>query len=206
MIQWRGRRFRFAAGLFFFVIIVILIRANSPTPPNTTEAGRVQYAFNEIFSALAKKEGVPTPILPPVRADVASYPDGSKVSLWVPNPATLEPRSNCFAVDVVRRKSGSAGFFESLCLRPRAAVVLERQNSVVVGFIGLTKASKASVTVLGQTFVVPVVFGYFLVPSSLTEDLKLKFTITYTEPGQATCKVVDLPAPGTSSSMECVIA
>lgn len=172
----------------------------------TTKSGRVQYSFDKIFLALAKKEGVPTPTLPPVRADVASYPDGSKASLWVPNPATLEPRSHCFAVDVVRDKSGSAGFFDSLCLAPKSQVILERQNSVVVGFIGRTKATKALVAVLDQTFVVPMIFGYFLVPSSLTGDPKAKFTVTYTEPGQATCKVTNLPAPGTSASMECVIA
>ena len=198
-------------GLFLLILIVSVLTANlvihqSPPPLMSTESGRVQYAFNEIFTAIAKKEAVPAPTLSPVRADVASYPGGSKASLWVPNPATFEPRSNCFAVDVVRNKSGSAGFFESSCLEPRAEVILERQNSVVVGFIGLTKASKASVTVLDQTFVVPMVFGYFLVPSSLTGDPKAKFTITYTEPGQATCKVINLPAPGISTSKECVIA
>lgn len=198
-------------GLLVLILVVSvltfgLIAAPSTRPSMTTESGRVQYSYNEISKSLAKKEGVPTSILPPVRVAVASYQDGSKASLWVPNPAKLKPRSNCFAVDVVRGKSGSAGFFESLCLAPKSAVILERQNSVVVGFIGLTKASQVSVTVLDQTYVVPMIFGYFLVPSSLSDDPTAKFTITYTEPGQGTCKVRNLVAPGISTSFECVIS
>jgi len=196
-----------AAGLFSFVIIVIVVKAGSPTNPMTTESGRVQYSFKTIFSVLAKEGGVSTqPHLPPVRVDVVSYPDGSKASLWVPNPAMLEPRANCFAVDVVRDKSGSAGFFESSCLKPKSEVILERQGPVVVGYVRMTKARFATITSGGITVNAPIAFGYFIFPSVVSEDPKAKFAIFFIDPGGASCKVVDLPAPGTSASIECVIA
>lgn len=206
-MPWRPKKLQIAASLLFLLIILIVVRTSSPTNPMTTESGRVQYSFKTIFSVLEKEGGVSTQLhLPPVRVDVVSYPDGSKASLWVPNSAILEPRANCFAVDVVRDNSGSAGFFESSCLKPKSEVILERQGPVVVGYVRMTKAHFATINSGGVRVDAPITYGYFIFPSVVSEDPKAKFAISFIDPGGATCKVVDLPAPGNSASVECVIA
>ncbi len=192
--------------LIAFVMTFRLIVYPSTGSPMNTESGRVQYSFNTIFAALSKNEGVATYPLSPVRVDVDTHSDGSKVSLWIPNFGPYNPRPECYAVDVVRNESGAAGYFVSACKETKASAILDRQESGVVGFINGAKATKASVTVNGRTVVVPMVFGYFLVPESLSKDPKASFTITYTEPDQAACKVIIAKAPGSSELLECAIA
>ena len=204
-MHWRGKKFRLAAGLFFFVIIVILVKTGSPTNPMATESRRVQNAFDGIFSAVSKKEAVPLPWITPVRAGTVSYTDGSKASLWVPKATPEGNRSSCFYVDQPR-KGGASGFYDSLCSVPKSEVILERQGPVVVGYVRMTKARFATITSGGITVDVPITFGYFIFPSIVSEDPKAKFAISFIDPGGATCKVVDLPAPGSAASIECVIA
>lgn len=191
--------------LVISVIITKLAAAPSSLPPMATDLGSVQQAFQQISLAVAKKEGVHSLSLTPVRADVISYPDGSKVTLWVPNPASLGIRSDCFYVEQPR-KGGASGYIKFSCAVPKAEVILDRQGSIVVGFIRFTKAPFATITSNGVTLKVPITFGYFLFPSALSEDSKARFTISFIDPGGASCQVDDLPAPGSSASIECVIA
>lgn len=191
--------------LVISVIIAKLVATPSSLPAMETESGRVQNAFDGIFSAVSKKEAVPLPWITPVRAGTVSYADGSKASLWVPKATPEGNRSSCFYVDQPR-KGGASGFYESLCNVPKSEVILERQGSVVVGFVRMTKASFATIISGGITVDAPITFGYFIFPSAVSEDPKAKFAISFIDPGGATCKVVDLPAPGTSASIECVIA
>lgn len=199
-------------GVLVFVLVVFLLTFRLIVFPTTgslgsTESGRVQDEFKAIFSTLAKVQGNPTLLpLPPVRVDVAFFSDGSKASLWVPNFAKMKPRSNCLGLYLSQGENWSGGSIESLCSAPKSGVILGRQNSVVVGFIGVTNAREVSITVLDVTVTVPMVFGYFLVPGSFSVDPKTKYTITYTEPGSATCKVSNLVAPASSRAMQCVVA
>lgn len=197
-------------GLLLSILIVIWPGAqlviNQPAPPlMATESGRVQNAFEGMFSAVSKREAVPLPWLTAVQAGVVSYPDGSKVSLWVPKAAPDGNRSGCFYLDERNKRQG-AGFYESLCIVPKSEVILERQGAVVVGYVRMTKARFATITFGGMTVDAPITFGYFIFPSALSEDPKAKFAISFIDSGGATCKVVDLPAPGSSVSVECVIA
>lgn len=169
------------------------------------ESKRVQRAFQQMTASISKKEGVSTPWLTPVRAGVATFPDGSKASLWVPKPSPKGDRSNCFYVDQTK-KNTSYGFIYFECNPPKAAVLLQRQHAVVVGFLSDPKANFVTVTSDHSTARVPVTFGYFIVPGSISAFPLAKFTITYADPGQATCKVSDLGAPGFASSGVCVIA
>jgi hypothetical protein len=204
MINWRDRKLQFAVGLFFFVIFVILARTNPPANPITTESGRVHKAFEGIFSAVSKKEAVPLPWITPVQAGTVSYPDGSKKSLWVPKPSPQGNRSNCFYVDEPR-KGGASGFSESSCVVQKSPVILERQGSIVVGFVSMTSATQASVSVRDLTFQVPITHSYFLVPGTLSADPNAKFTVTFSDPTGWTCKGTEVLAPGSSTSEECVI-
>lgn len=197
-------------GLLLSMLIVIWLGSqlviNQPAPPlMSTESGRVQNAFDGIFSTVSKKEVVPLPWITPVQAAVVSYPDGSKASLWVPKSAPDGNRSSCFYVDQPR-KGGASGFYDSLCSVPKSEVILERQGHVVVGYVRMTKARFATITSGGITVDAPITFGYFIFPGVVSEDPKAKFAISFIDPGGATCKVVDLPAPGSSASVECVIA
>ncbi len=191
--------------LVIFVLFFGRIVHPSTGSSMSTESGRVQYSFNTIFATLAKNGGTPIQILSPVRVDVDSHSDGSKVSLWIPNFGTFNPRPECYAVDVVSNKSGAAGYFASSCKETKAYAILDRQESGVVGFINGAKARKVSVTVLGRTVLVPMVLGYFLVPEALSRDPAASFTISYTEPDLLTCKVIIAKAPGSSTMKECVI-
>lgn len=191
--------------LVISVIITRLLATSSSFPPMATESGRVQNAFDGIFLAVSKKEAVPLPWITPVRAGTVSYADSSKASLWVPKATPEGNRSNCFYVDQPR-KGGASGFYNSLCSVPKLEVILERQGYVVVGYVRMTKAHFATITSGGITVDAPITFGYFIFPSVLSEDPKAKFAISFIDPGGATCKVADLPAPGSSASIECVIA
>lgn len=197
-------------GLLLSILIVIWLGAqlviNQPAPPPmSTESGRVRNAFDGIFSAVSKKEVVPISWLTPVQAGVVSLSDGSKASLWVPKFSPLGNRSNCFYVDEPR-KGGASGFYEFSCLAPKSEVILERQGSVVIGFVRMTKAKFATITSGGITVNAPITFGYFIFPRALSGGPKSKFTISFIDPGGATCKVTNLVAPGSAASIECVIA
>lgn len=205
MTYWHSRKFWLAAGLLLFVIIVILVRTGTPTNPTNSAFGGVQHAFESIFSTVSKKEAGPLSWITPVPAGTVSYPDGSRASLWVPKSSPLGNRSSCFYVEEPR-KTGASGFLESLCTIPNSEVILERQGSVVIGFVNVTKAKFAAISSDGITVEAPITFGYFIFPSTLSRDPKLKFTISFIDPGGATCKVKDLLAPGAADSIQCVIA
>lgn len=187
------------------VIVTRLIATPSSTPLMTTESGRVQNVFDGIFSTVSKREAVPLSWITPVRAGTVSYADGSKASLWVPKAAPEGNRSSCFYVER-SRKSGASGFSESLCSVPKSEVILERQGSVVIGFVRMTMANFATITSGEITLDAPITHGYFIFPSALSDDLEAKFAISFIDPGGATCQVTDIPAPGSSASIECVIA
>ena len=174
-------------------------------PNASTESKRVQNAFNAMFLAVSTKEAVPTPWLTPVHAGSVSYNDGTKASLWVPKTAPDGNRSSCFYLDQPR-KGGASGFYDSLCGVPNSEVILERQGRVVVGYVRMTRARLATITSGGITVDARLTFGYFIFPSVVSEDPEAKFAISFVDPGGATCKVVDLPAPGSANSIECVIA
>lgn len=174
-------------------------------PMASTETKRVQRAFHQMADKVSKNETTPTPWLTPVSAGEAVYPDGSKASLWVPKPSILGNRANCFYVDKPT-KNGATGFFYFGCTPAKVPVILARQGSVVVGFVSMPRATYAKVSTSHLTEVMPVTNGYFLLPAALSLDPSAKFTITFTEPGQATCTVKDLVAPGVSAAEECVIA
>ncbi len=192
-------------GLIVGGVIVILVRTGTPTNPMTSESGGVQHAFEGIFSAVSKKEAGPLSWITPVHAGTVSYADDSRASLWVPKSSPLGNRSSCFFVDEPRR-GGASGFLESMCTIPKSEVILERQGPVVIGFVSMAKAKFATITSDGITFDAPITFGYFIFPSALSGDPKSKFTISFVDPGGATCKVNDLMAPGTADSIQCVIA
>jgi hypothetical protein len=198
------RKFLVAAGLFLLVILVMLARTVSPANPLSTESGRVQHAFKGIFASVSKKEAAPLPWITPVRAGTMSYTDGSKASLWVPKPSPQGNRSNCFYVDVPR-KDGASGFSDSSCTVQKSPVILERQGSIVVGFVSMESATQASVSVRDITFKVPITHGYFLLPGALSADSNAKFTVTFSDPTGWTCAGTEILAPGSSRSESCVI-
>lgn len=205
MMYLRDRRIRLAAGLFLFVVVVIVTRTNTPTNPMTTESGRVQQAFNSIFLAVSKNEKPPLSWISPVRAGRVAFSDGSKVSLWVPKSSPQGNRSTCFYVDQPGKR-GASGFYDSLCSVPKSEVILERQGPVVVGYVRMSKAPFATITSGGITVGAPITNGYFIFPSRLSGDPRAKFAISFIDPGGAICKVAGLSAPGSSASIECVIA
>lgn len=171
----------------------------------STETKRAQYAFQQLTDKVSKREGAPTPWLTPERAGDVSYLDGSKASLWVPKPSPEGERSDCFYVDQTR-KGVTSGFIYFGCTPPHARVILQRQKAVVVGFISGNKVSSFIVTSAGITVKVPVTFGYFLLPSTISEFPLAKFAFTYSQLGRGTCKADVLLAPGSSNSVGCVIA
>ncbi len=75
-----------------------------------------------------------------------------------------------------------------------------------MGYVRITKAHFATIRAGDVTVEAPITFGYFIFPSVVSEDPKTKFTISFIDPGGATCKVADLLAPGSSTSIDCVIA
>lgn len=205
MTPQRPKKLQIAASLFFLLIVAIVVRTGSPTNPMTTESGRVQHAFKAISSAVSKSESGPLPWITPVHAGTVTYSDGSKASLWVPKSSPQGNRSGCFYVDQPR-KGGASGFSDSWCRVSKSEVILDRQSRVVVGYVRMTKAHFATISAGGVTVEAPITFGYFIFPSIVSEDPKTKFTISFIDPGGATCKVADLLAPGSSASIECVIS
>lgn len=205
MTPWTPKKLQIAASLFFLLIVVIVVRTGSPTNPMTTESGRVQQAFKAISTAVSKSESGPLPWITPVRAGTVTYSDRSKASLWVPKSSPQGNRSICFYVDQPR-KGGASGFSYSWCRVSRSEVILERQGRVVVGYVRMTKAHFATISAGGLTVEAPITFGYFIFPSIVSEDPKAIYAISFVDPGGATCKVADLLAPGSSASIDCVIA
>jgi hypothetical protein len=203
--QMRRRNIQVLSILAIAIILGFAWLKFHVDPMASTESKRVQQAFEQMSTTVSNKEGVPTPWIIPRHVGAASYPDGSKASLWVPMPSPQGVRSNCFYVDEPN-KDGASGFSDSSCVVQKSPVILERQRSIVVGFVNMARASQASVSVLDLTFKVPITYGYFLVPGDLSVDPNAKFTITFSEPTGSACKVTDVLAPGSSASEECVIS
>jgi len=203
--EMRLRNIQVLSFLAIAILIGLAWMKYHVDPNASTESKRVQNAFNAMFLAVSTKDAVPTRWLTPEHAGSVTYTDGSKASLWVPKTAPNGNRSSCFYVDQPR-KGGASGFYDSLCSVPHSEVILERQGRVVVGYVRITRARFATITSGGITVDAPITFGYFIFPSVVSEDSKAIFAISFVDPGGATCKVVDLPAPGSATSIECVIA
>lgn len=179
----------------------------------SAEFKRVQYAFQQMSLAVAKNEEVVSLELTPVRAGTASYPDGTKASLWVTNPAPLGIRAECFYVDEPRT-GGTSGYGKFACVLPAKgsacttglggrciqsgkSVTLDRNGPIVIGYVGLWPARTVSVTANGTTTKLPVTLGYFILPGSLSADPAAKFTITLmSKTGVSLGTVTDLKASG----------
>jgi len=209
-------------GLLSIVIIAILawfgFRIESL---RSAEFKRVQHAFQQMSLAIAKSQEVVSLELTPVHAGTASYPDGTKASLWVTNPAPLGVRRGCFYIDEQRKSGvfeyGASGYSEFACVipgkgwvctsgmgggcvQPGKQVTLERQGSIVIGYVGLWPARTVSVTANGTTTTVPVTFGYFILPGSLSADPASKFAITLmSKAGISLGTVTDLKASGSAT-------
>ena len=153
----------------------------------SAEFKRVQYAFRQMSLAVAKNEEVVSLELAPVHVGIASYPDGTKASLWVTNPAPLGIRRGCFYIDEQRKSGvfeyGASGYGEFACVIPGKQVTLDRQGSIVIGYVGLWPARTVSVTANGTSTKLPVTLGYFILPGSLSVDPASKFTITLMSKG-----------------------
>lgn len=176
-----------------------VLALHSSDDTNTAEAARVQEAFQRISMVVAHQDGAPPVELAPVRAGVASFPDGTKASLWVADAATIGIRSHCLYVDEPRKR-GSSGYSESACGVPGTEVSLDRQGSIVIGYIGSTPAHTVFVTVDGLPTRIAVTFGYFVLPGALSVDPKAKFTITLmSKSDKSLGTVTNLTAPGSAT-------
>lgn len=197
----------FASFLVIAVIAIVMGYNFKPAsaPLVTTEAQRVQIAFQELSIDVAKKDHLPSVKLIALRAGVESYANGTKASVWVTGPTQRGVLSRCVYVDITSPKSVFSGA-ESACGGPGRSVSLNRFGPAVVGDIQTLPTKSVFVSVGDVTFQLPVTSGYFVVPAAFSKDQKAVFTISFTESGGSTCKVVDLPAPGSSATMECVIA
>jgi hypothetical protein len=185
-------------------------------PMSSTESKRVRQAFHQMSLVVAKNEEVVSLELTPVHVGTASYPDGTKASLWVTNPAPLGVRLGCFYVDELR-KGRASGYSESSCVipakgwactsglgggcvQPGKSVTLDRNGPMVIGYVGLWPAQTVSVTANGSTTKLPVTLGYFIVPGSLSVDPAEKFTITLmSRAGVSLGTVTDLHASGSAA-------
>ncbi|HEX7405291.1 MAG TPA: hypothetical protein VF307_05140 [Candidatus Nanopelagicaceae bacterium] len=192
-------------GLFSLLIVVGVVAivwiTDKPGPEAdfATEPGRVLQAFSQISLAVAQEEGLASLNLAANKVDDTNYPDGTNASLWAIDPDLLGIREHCFYVDEVKNGAYS-GYSQSLCAVPGSTVDLDRQGSVVVGFIGLAPVQTVSITVNDIIYKVPVTNGYFLIPGAIPTDVNTKFTISYlTKPGGAVASVTDLVAPGSAS-------
>ena len=204
-IQTRKLRSWPVLGSAILVVVMFLMTGGyvlalySSHATNAAEAARVQEAFRRMSIVVAHQDGVPPVELTPVRAGVASFPDGMKASLWVADAATIGIRSHCLYVDE-RSKGGFSGYSESACGVPGIEVTLERQLSVVTGYIGLTPADTVLVTVNGLPTRISVTFGYFILPGALSTDPNAKYLITLmSKTGQSLGTVNDLMAPGSAT-------
>lgn len=173
----------------------------SSKPANANNGGMVQSAFQNMSVTVAKKEGVVSLELIAVHVGNASYPDGTKASLWVTNPDPLGIRSQCFYIDMPA-KGGGSGQMDTACGVPGTDVSLERAGtgSSVIGFIGLWPAPTVSVTANGTTIQLPVTLGYFILPGSLSVNPAEKFTIKLmSNAGLVLGTVTDLKASGSAT-------
>ena len=176
-----------------------VLALHSSASTKAAETTRVHEAFQRMSMVLAHQDGVPPVELTPVRAGVASFPDGTKASLWVADAATIGIRSHCLYVDE-SLKGGFSGYRESACGVPGIDVTLERQGSLVTGYIGLTPADTVLVNVNGLPTRISVTFGYFILPGALSTDSNAKFTITLmSKTGESLGTVTDLMAPGSAT-------
>ena len=197
--SWRVISSAAVLAVIFLAIGMYSLGLFSPDPMGTSEKTRVEHAFHLMSIAVAQKEGVPSLELSPVRAGVASYPDGTKASLWVSDPMPLGTRPLCYYVDE-NIAGGASGYSDSACGVPGTDVILERQGAIVIGYIGLTPARTIFVTVNGSTTKLPITLGYFILPGALSTDPNAKFTITLmSKTGDSLGTVRDLMAPGSAT-------
>lgn len=195
-------------SLVVVITIAVLVGRSikpAPIPLATTEGQRVQQAFQQMSVDVAKKDHLTSVKLNPVLAGVELLANGTKASVWVTGPTTKGVVSRCFYVDI--STSGSVSTFGgSGCGGPGRIVSLNRVGSAVVGDIGTWPVTTVLVTVGDVSVQEPVTSGYFVVPGFESKDEKAYFTVSFTEIGGSTCKVMNIQAPGSSSSVECVIA
>jgi len=220
----KSKRLRPRVVRISVVILVLVFLLNighafglfSPDPMSSTETKRVQQAFHQMSLVVAKQEEVVSLELIPVHAGNAFYPDGTKASLWVTNPAPLGIRTLCFYVDEPR-KGGASGYFDSACVipgkgwacttgmgggcvQPGKMVTLDRNVSIVIGYVGLWPARDVLVTFNGITDKLPVTLGYFIIPGALSVNPAAKFTIALmSKTGLSLGTVTDLKASGSAT-------
>lgn len=160
----------------------------------------VTNAFDDFAGRSGEKAGGGSPIPPDhVRTDATDLPDGSRVALWVTDPAEVSPTANrCFFLET-RTADGHRGGVGA-CGMPDNTITLNRLAGVVVGSVGTWPAHSVSVTAGGETAsLVPVTGGYFLVPASLFGNVRTKYSISLLDAAGQPVGVVDsVPAPGTA--------
>lgn len=199
MKRWSSTKIRYSGLLVLTVVAIVFWFILHGYQMNSNEATRVQQGFDHISVAVAHKAGITSLELAPVYAGIASYPDGTKASLWVSNPAPLGIRSGCFYFDITTRGLASGGQSNTLCGEPGSDISLERTGigAGVVGFVGLWPAHTVSVTAAGIISKLPVTFGYFIVPGSQSVDPAAKFAIALmSKDGVLLGTVTGLKAPG----------
>ena len=206
-IQTRKLRSWRVFGSAVLVVVMFLMTGgyvlalHSSDATNAAEAARAQEAFQRMSMVVAHQDGVPPVELPPIRAGVATYSDGTKASLWVADAATIGIRSHCFYLDEPRR-GGASGYSESACGAPGRDVSLDRVGigSSVIGYTGLWPARTVFITVNGVTNRLPVTLGYFMLPGVQSVDPNAKFTIMLvSKTGQSLGTINDLMAPGSAT-------
>lgn len=182
--SWLGLGCAVLVAAMFLLTGAYVLGLSSSTHIITTEAERVQQAFQRMSVDVAQKDGVSSVKLTPVAAGVESFFDGTKASVWVTGPTLSSVRSHCFYVDIT--KSGSASTSgASACGEPTKEVSLNRIGSVVVGNVGTWATSIVTVRVAvnGISADRPVTSGYFVIPSGLSADPKAKFTVVLLRKG-----------------------
>lgn len=199
MKRWTSTKIRYPGLLVLTIVAIVVWFIFHGNHINANEATRVQQAFDHISLAVAQKVGVTSLELTPVHAGTASFPDGTKASLWVSNPAPLGIRSGCFYFDITTRGSASGGQSDSICGEPGSDISLERTGigTGIIGFVGLWPARTVSVTAAGITNKLPVTYGYFIISGSQSVDPTTKFAITLmSKDGVSLGTVSDLKASG----------
>jgi hypothetical protein len=152
-------------------------RITATSPMGKTEAERVQSAFQRMSLDVAIKDHVPSVKLVPVHLGVESYSDGTKASVWVTGPPPKGVRARCFYIDITGNGSSSQ-FGQSACGGPGGIVSLNRFGPIVVGDIGTLPAVTVFVNFSDLNIQVPVISGYFFVPSAISTNPNAQFTIT----------------------------
>lgn len=217
MMEWTVGKFLRSSLLMAISVAILAGCSNQPGPVLSTEAERVQQAFNQLSLGIEKKDNIASVKLIPVHAGVVSFKNGTKASLWVTGPTPTGVRSRCFYVDVTKLGS-TATFGQSACGGPTRMVTLNRFGSIVIGDVGtwsvpyvyiasdglqteipLTSIKNQAMTGRVHLYELSVTSGYFLIPSELSADPKAKFFISLTNAGHKSAgNVSGLVAPGSA--------